>query len=396
VRTARLPVLAVVAAILVAGVLTAVFAGGSGSVAQVRDSGRSPAQLMAHSRAVRHFEYVVSPAALHVYSIDRGNQLVQTVSLPQIGSLLHGVVADTRRQVLYISYGQQKPPGGSLLAYDLRRGHVLWRRTYRFGIDSMAISRNGRWIYMPAGEASSAGTWRIIATTNGKPTGRVIDGPPGAHNTILSPDGRYLYLGGVDYPYLEVASTATSSVVRRIGPLNGPGVRPFTINGSQTLAFTTATSFLGFQVSSITTGEVLYTVPVPGFSFDPKRFVYTPDHGISLSPDERELYLIDAPNGYVHIFDVSRLPGSPPQLVASIKLRHPAHHNGWLQHSRSGRYVYVGHSGDVIDTKRRRIVDFLPPLRAEADFLEIDWRLGRSVFTTNRYGIGYRHLPPPG
>jgi hypothetical protein len=105
-----------------------------------------------------------------VYSIDRGNKLVQTVSLPQIGSLLHGVVADTRRQALYISYGQQKPPGGSLLAYDLRRGHVLWHRTYRFGIDSMAISRNGRWIHMPAGEASSSGAWRIIATTNGKPT----------------------------------------------------------------------------------------------------------------------------------------------------------------------------------------------------------------------------------
>jgi DNA-binding beta-propeller fold protein YncE len=390
VRTVWFSVLAVlVAVIIAAGVLTAVFPGISRS-ARVRDSGRSPAQLTAHSRTVRHFEYVASRAALYVYSIDRRNHLVQTVSLPQIGSLLHGVVADTRHEVLYISYGQQKPPGGSLLAYDLRGGHVLWHRTYSFGIDSMAVSRNGRWIYMPAGEVSSSGAWRIIATTNGKPTGRVINGPKGAHNTILSADGRYLYLGGVDYPYLEVASTATNRVIRKIGPLNPPGVRPFTINGSQTLAFTTAEDFLGFQVSSITTGKVLYTVPVPGFSFDPKRFRYTPDHGISLSPDARELYLIDTPNGYVHVFDVRGLPGSPPRLVANIKLHHPPRHNGWLQHTRNGRYVYVGRAGDVIDTRTRRIVDYLRPLRATADSLEIDWQMGKPVFTTNRYGVGRR------
>ena len=193
-----------------------------------------------------------------------------------------------------------------------------------------------------------------------------------------------------------VAPMFEVTVIGKIGPLNLPGVRPFTINGSQTFAFTTAKNFLGFQVSSITTGNVLYTVPVPGFSFDPKTFRYTPDHGISLSPGERELYLIDTPNGYVHVFDVSGLPGSPPRLVANIKLHHPPAHNGWLQHSRNGRYVYVGHAGDVIDTRRRKIVDYLPPLHATADSLEIDWRHGKPVSTTNRYGVGYRRQPPRG
>ena len=200
----------------------------------------------------------------------------------------------------------------------------------------------------------------------------------------------------MDYPYLEVASTRTDAVVRKLGPLNGPGVRPFTINGSQTLAFTTARSFLGFQVSSIVTGKVLYTVPVPGFSFDPATFGRTPDHGISLSPNERDLYLIDTPNGYVHVFDVSQLPAEPPRLVANIKLVHAPPHDGWLQHSRNGHYVYVGRSGDVIDTRKRRIVKYLRPLGATADFLEIDWRRGRPVATTNRYGVGYiRHSPQP-
>jgi DNA-binding beta-propeller fold protein YncE len=373
--------------------LLVLVAGISRSGTSVHNRGRSPATLSRHSARAMHFEYVVAAGGLYVYSIDHGNKLVQTISLP-IGSSLHGVVASPKTGRLYISYGQQAPPGGALLAYDLRRGHLLWHRMYRFGIDSMAISSNGRWIYMPAGEGTTDGRWRIIAASNGRPTGGAIEGPIGAHNTILGPGGRFLYLGGVDYPYLEVASTATNRVVRKLGPLNGPGVRPFTINGSQTLAFTTARSFLGFQVSSITTGKVLQTVPIPGFSFDPAKFKRTPDHGISLSPDERRLYLIDTPNGYVHVFDVQGLPASPPRLVANIKLAHAPPVDGWLQTSRSGRFLYVGRSGDVIDTRSLKIVDYLRPLETTADFLEIDWRHGRPVATTSRYGIGYARRPP--
>jgi DNA-binding beta-propeller fold protein YncE len=371
-------------------------AGCGAPAAPARDAGRSPAELTAHSAVERHFEYVASNGALYVYSIDRANRLVQTVRLPEIGASVHGMVASPRSGRLYISYGEQGPPGGSLLAYDLRRGRVLWHRAYRFGIDSMAVSRNGRWIYMPAGEATTSGRWRIIAASDGKPTGRAIEAGAGAHNTILGPDGRYLYLAGVDYRYLEVASTATNTVVRKIGPLNPPGVRPFTINGSQTLAFTTARTFLGFQVSSLVSGNVLYTVPVPGYSFNPKSFGRTPDHGISLSPDERELYLIDTPNGYVHVFDVARLPTTAPRLVANIKLRHAPPNDGWLQHSRNGHYVYVGRSGDVIDTRTRKIVDYLRPLLSTADFLEVDWRGGRPVATTSRYGVGYVRRRPGG
>ena len=337
---------------------------------------------------------MIAAGALYVYSIDHANRIVQTISLPQIGTSIHGVVASPRTGRLYIAYGQQRPPGGSLLAYDLRRGRVLWHRTYSFGIDSMAISPNGRWIYMPAGEGTTDGRWRIIAApkwTTHRPVYRRSEGRSqydhGPGRPVPVPGRRRL-------PVSRGGEHRTNKVVRTIGPLNGPGVRPFTINGSQTLAFTTARSFLGFQVSSISTGKVLYTVPVPGFSFDPAKFLRTPNHGISLSPDEHRLYLIDTPNGYVHVFDVQGLPASPPRLLANIKLVHAPPNDGWLQTSRDGRYLYVGRSGDVIDTRTDKIVAYRPALGDTADFLEIDWRHGRPIATTNRYGVGYARRPP--
>lgn len=364
-------------------VLGAAAAPGS-TAASSGQTGRSSAKTL-------HYEYVVNDGGIFVYDIDRANRFVRKLVIPQIVDS-HGAVASPRTGMLYVSYGGQggASGNGSLLAYDLRRRRVVWQRDYPNGIDSMAITPDGRTIYMPDGEKEyDSNIWRVVNAATGKVTGSISAGHS-PHNTIMGLDGKYVYLGGCGDAFLGVASTATNTLVRRIGPLNGSGVRPFTINGSQTLAFTTAKTFLGFQVSSITTGRVLFSVAPRGFTFDPAAFGdSTPDHGISLSPDERQLYLIDTPNGYVHVFDVSDLPATAPRSIAHIKLKHPPPSDGWLQHSRDGRYVYVGRAGDVIDTRTRKIVAFLPPLQRSADFLEIDWSNGKPVGTTSRYGVGY-------
>ncbi len=209
--------------------------------------------------------------------------------------------------------------------------------------------------------------------------------------------GTHVYLGGLNSNYLLVADTATNQIIKKIGPLKA-GVRPFTINGTETLAFTTATGFLGFQVSDIFSGKVLYTVPVKGFTASGSSDA--PSHGISLSPDEKEVYVIDTPNSYVHVFDVSGLPGVAPKQVADIRLTKPmtgtqspcaysCQREGWVQHSRDGRFVYVGDAGDVIDTATRKSVINLPTLYNSREHLEIDWANGLPVATTTRYGMGY-------
>ncbi|MGN6797255.1 MAG: YncE family protein [Gaiellaceae bacterium] len=313
---------------------------------------------------------------------------------------MRGVAASTQSSTLYVSYGGDggNAGNGSLAAYDLRQDRVLWKRSYGTGVDSLALTPNGRTIYLPTGELSSGNNWLVIDARTGDRTG-VIRGGRGPHNTVVSLDGAFAYLGGRTDRYLYVARTRDNRIVRRVGPLK-PAVRPFTINGRHTLAFTTASAFLGFQMSDLTTGKVLYTVGVPGFRVNSSFPLSTPSHGISLSPDERELYLVDAANGFVHVFDVHRGGEARPKLVASIRLDHPFTGNespcigycardGWLQHDRSGTYVYVGDSGDVIDTRSRKIVAFLPALRDTRQMLEIDWRGGRVVATTSRSGLGY-------
>ncbi len=361
----------------------------------------SSGQARAAGPATTHLEYVLDDGTITVYDIDRGHRRIKVIPLTEARGI-RGVAASPAAHMLFVSYGGDGGGGsgstGSLLAFDLVQNRVLWTRSYDTGIDSFDVTPDGSTIYLPTGELSTGGDWLVINARTGDRVGSVAGGA-GPHNTVVGLDGRYVYLGGRSSPYLDVASTKTNTVVRRIGPLRD-GVRPFTINGRQTLAYTTATGFLGFQVSSIVTGKVLYTIPVPHFTYDPGTYAPSaPSHGISLSPDEKQLYLIDGPNSFIHVFDVSRGGTARPRLVANIKLLHPltgveqpcaydCARDGWLQTSTSGRYLYVGDSGDVIDTRTRRVVRFLPTLQNTRKMLEIDWRSGTPVATTSRIGLG--------
>jgi DNA-binding beta-propeller fold protein YncE len=361
----------------------------------------SPAQ----ARQLHHYEYVFPDNSIYIYDIDNRGALVKHVSVPTSAGV-RGAAASAVTGMLYISYGSNRGSGGSLLKYNLMTDKVVWAKHYPFGVDSMSISPDGNTIYMPTGESASGGTWEVIDANNGGVTASIDSGGIGPHNTVVSPDSSRVYLGPRYTNYLLVASTRTNQVIRKIGPVGGVGgIRPFTINGAQNLAFITLSGFLGFQVGDISTGSILYTVPVQGF---PTRggAVSAPSHGISLSPDEKEVYLIDSINHYVHVFDVTGLPGSAPRQVADIRLIGALSHNespcaynclkyGWLHHSRDGRYVFVGDSGDVIDTTLRKTAMRLPAMANSRTEIEIDFEGDAPLPTwamNNRNSIG-RHPP---
>jgi hypothetical protein len=113
---------------------------------------------------------------------------------------------------------------------------------------------------------------------------------------------------------------------------------------------------------------------------------------------------MDSINNYVHVFDVTGLPGSAPRQVADIRLLGALSHkespcaydclkDGWLHHSRDGRYVFVGDSGDVIDTTLRKTAMTLPALANSRKEIEIDFEGGAPLpawAMNNRSSIGGR------
>ena len=164
-------------------------------------------------------------------------------------------------------------------------------------------------------------------------------------------------------------------------------IRPFTVNGTQTLCFVNVNDLLGFEVGDLKTGRMLHRVEVAGYQKGPTKRHGCPSHGVALTPDERELWLTDAANSALHLFDAAQMP---PRQVATLKLRDQP---GWVTFGLDGRYAYPS-TGEVIETATRRIVATLKdeagrPVQSEK-MLEIITRAGRPLRTADQFGIGRR------
>jgi DNA-binding beta-propeller fold protein YncE len=352
---------------------------------------------IADAHSINHYEYVFPDSNIYVYDIDHGFKLIKHVAVPT-STGVRGAVASAATGMLYVSYGSTRDAGGSMLAYDLINDRVLWQKRYPFGIDSMSVGPDGCTIYMPTGELAWGGLWKVLEAMTGTVIGSIDSKGRGPHNTIVSPDGLHLYMGLRATDYVAVANTANYRLTGRIGPVSD-GVRPFTINAAEKLCFITTSGFLGFQVGNVSSGKIVYTVPVRGFPAAGGR-ASAFSHGISLSPDEKEIYLVDSINSYIHVFDVRGLPSAGPMQVADIRLVHPlsggeSHcaqdclKDGWIHHSRDGRYVFVGDSGDVIDTASRTIVSMLPAMADTRKEIEIDFQGGKPIWAmNNRSSVG--------
>jgi hypothetical protein len=177
----------------------------------------------------------------------------------------------------------------------------------------------------------------------------------------------------------------THEVVRRVGPFNNV-IRPFTVNASHTLCFVNVDDLLGFEVGDLRTGRLLCRVEVPGFAQGEVKRHGCPSHGAGLTPDEKELWVVDAFNQRLHVFDATRIP---PDYVASVALQ--VDQPGWVTFTIRGDYAYPS-TGEVIDTKTKRIVAHLRDEEGRQvqseKLLEIDVADGVPVRSGDQFGVG--------
>jgi WD40 repeat protein len=360
----------------------------------------APTAVVKASTSVRHMEYIFNDGPVEVYDIDSGFKLVESFSLPGTTRGVRGVAVSPSTGMMFVSFGGDGGGNGngSVLAYNLVTKHIAWSVNLNSGVDSGAVSNDGKLLYMPCGELCATGTWNVMNTSNGAVIGTIVPNGTGPHDGVMSADGKVLLLGNRNYPHVGVYNVVTKSLQTPVGPLVG-GVRPLTINGSDNRVFTTSTGFDGFQVSS-TEGiaGVLYTV---SFGEIPAGFPFsTASHGISLSPDSKEVYVIDAVHKEVQVWDVHGVAsGLAPKFVAAVPVNgltgtevgcaYDCGREGWVQHTLDGRYVFVGDSGAVIETATHKVIANITNLLNSRKTIEIDWANGVPIATSGRTGVGH-------
>ena len=341
--------------------------------------------------AERHYLYVAVPGirnyveyggvGILVFDKDNGYRFVKRIPTWDVApgkepENVKGIAASAATGRLYVSTFNR------VAAWDIVTEKKIWDKAYEGGCDRLAISPDGRILYLPSFESAF---WNVVDAATGEIMAKIRTNS-GSHNTIYGPDGRRVYLAGLRSPLLSVADTASHTVTQKVGPFSNV-IRPFTINRSQSLCFVNVNDLLGFEVGDLRTGKMLYRVEVEGFQKGPVKRHGCPSHGVGLTPDEREIWVTDGANDRIHIFDATVMP---PKQVMNIKLRDMP---GWITFSIDGRYAYPS-TGEVIDTQTKKIVATLwdetgRQVQSEK-LLELVFADGKVVRAGNQFGIGDR------
>ena len=285
----------------------------------------------------KRYLYVVAPgirnylehggAGILVFDIDNGHKFVKRIKTPASAEAkpinIKGVCACAATKRLYFSTLTK------LYCVDLITEKTLWEKALPEGCDRMSITPDGKTLYVPTMEKDH---WNIVDGKTGVLITR-IETNSRAHNTVVSLDGAHMYLAGISSPSLPVVDVKTHKIIHKVGPFSH-GIRPFTVNADRSLVYVNVNELLGFEIGDLKTGKLLHRVEVKGFNKGMVKRHGCPSHGVGLTPDETEVWVCDAANSQMHIFDNTVMP---PKQIANVKVREQP---GWITFSGDGKYAW--------------------------------------------------------
>ncbi|HZO53918.1 MAG TPA: hypothetical protein VFB63_14480 [Bryobacteraceae bacterium] len=340
--------------------------------------------------------YVTDKSGISVYDINDAHKLLGRIDVPETGGY-YGIAASPQLGYLYLSSNVKR----DMVCLDLQTEKIVWRNSHAKFPDSFMVTPDGKSIYLPYRDEDF---WHVLDAKTGEVKAKITVGRGenytdgwsigsiGPHNTWINPAGSRVYMQVLTLPYVFIAETKTNQIIGKVGPFS-KGVRPFTVTDDEKYVFGNVDRLLGFEVAAVRDGanwggKVLHRVEaktpdsrLAQIPNPPARKPHsTPSHGINITPDQKEVWVVDGVYGYVYAYDVTVMP---PKHLASIALfQDPAErpHPGWVSFSLDGKYAYPD-GGAVIDTKTKQVAYRIP---TSEKLIEIDYRNGKPVKAGHR------------
>lgn len=333
---------------------------------------------------VQRFLYVSTPdgaqqegrsgQGIMVFDIDNDHKFVRRIDIPFFEEGIRGFTGSLKTHSVYYSTTNRR-----LGCFDLESEKVIWDQLYAAGCDRSSITMDGATIYAPTGwwYAGEDSGMLVIDATTGDLQKHIKVGPK-AHNSIVSLDGRFVYLG--TDTKLTQFDASTGEFIQKIEPVGERGVFPYTINSRNDLAYVCLGDHVGFDVVDLKGGKVLHRVLAGDEPIKHRT------HGAGLSPDEQELWVSDQAGKKLFIFDATKMP---PTAKGHVELSDGGH--GWVSFSLDGHYAWT-HTPDVFDARTKELVATLKDENGKpvssSKFIEVHFDDGKVVDMGNEFGLG--------
>ena len=325
-----------------------------------RDGGESDGRLYGPGRGftlgARELIYAAVPGSIVVMDAKHDYSFVKRIVFEEKPATLPlesiaGMAASTATNMVYVS------TRGHLYAIDLLTEKVVWKNAYEPGTccERGQITPDG--LTMEVG-SDLKNFHRVIDAKTGDLKG-IIPTPqsPNNHNMVMSPDGKTV-IAAPNGVTVTVASMETMKPIKTI--TFSDHVRPLVINWDASRIYANLNNLLGFEIADVKSGKVIKRVEVPGEMWkakwaDPNKVFFghgAPMHAIGLTPDESELWIGDAINTQLLVFDNEGNDNWKLNMSKALKLDHSA---DWITMGLDGKRAYLS-SGDVVDVKTHKVV----------------------------------------
>ena len=355
--------------------LSLIAAGPSGDLG----SEATPTQTLRTLYAIN--QGAVERGSISVYGIDTGHRLIKSLKpLSNVGDV-KGVVASASTGKLYVTY-RDVSGIGRIYCMNIHDDSTVWDRVVAPGVDRLAISPDGRLLYVPTWEGGSANFINIVDANTGDIVRRLyfsshshdtqypLSGPIFQETKADDGSGKYLYL-------IDPRSYAVS----RVGPFSGI-LGPYAIDATSTYAVINVSDLWGMQVANLKTGQIT-TATIPDHPSGDAGLL----HGIGWTPDESEVWE-SGRDSQVYIWDMSHNP-MVPRLKEILTLHSAGPH--WLTFTIKGDYGYVAPAKDSrseTEIFNVRTHKFVGVIESSEEMIEIDFVNGRVSQVGDQFGVG--------
>lgn len=324
-----------------------------------RRAGHSDGRLAGPGRGfglgAKQLIYAAVPGSIIVFDVKKNYEFIKRIVFQERPAPLplesvSAMMANPATNMIYVS------TRGHLIAIDLLTEKVVWNREYTPGTccERGAVTPDGQTLVV----GSDLKDFHYVLDAKTGDVKGTIPTPMSMfnHNMTLSPDGK-IDFAAPNGNTMTIADVETRKPIKTI--TFSDHVRPFVINHDATRIYANLNNLLGFEIADVKSGKVIKRVEVPGEMWkakwaDPNLQFYghgAPHHGIALTPDESEIWIPDAINNQVLVWDNT---GEWPVLNLSKTIKTTLE-NGWITMGLDGKYAYMA-SGDVVDVKTHKIV----------------------------------------
>jgi YVTN family beta-propeller protein len=260
-----------------------------------------------------------------------------------VGDHPHGIAVPAGGRVAYTTIESEK----ALKALDSTTGKLLQTLSLPGRPNQCAVTPNGKSVAVPIFDGDS------VQIVDGESLKVLKSLPvPMPHNCLNAGSNDHMFVTSMRGNQVNMIDLRTLEYMAEI-PVGGVP-RPIAVDREEKTLYVALSLLHGFVIAEIASRKVVHKVEFPPLpaDLDLRPLLNTATHGLTLTPDGKELWAASVPTGNVFVYDVAAAKVSSVIPVGQLP--------NWIAFSPDGRYGCVTNTGSndcsIIDRRNKKEV----------------------------------------